>query len=289
MEQAFRAKSLDSPKLLAEMLMAHIAGCPRIKLYMDPDRPASAEERDVLRDLAARALKHEPVQYLVGEGWFFGLAFKVDRRVLIPRPSTESIVEFVLQQQRARHGTGNRDGHGMLIADICTGSGCLAISLLKNLKLARAVATDISEDALNVARENAAKHGVADRIEFLRGDLLKALDSNPSMYGAGCFDIIVSNPPYIPDDEWGAVEPNVKNHEPHLALRGGVDGMDFVKPLISGAPALLKPTGVLLIETAAVRAEDSARLLAANPTMRDIRVIKDFEQLSRVTVGVKML
>ena len=289
MEQAFRAKQLDSPRLLAELLMAHVAGCERLKLYTDPDRPASASERDTLRDLVGRALKHEPVQYLVGEAWFFSLPFTVDRRVLIPRPATETIVEFVLQHHRACHGPGNRDGHGMLIADICTGSGCLAISLMKNLKQARAVATDISEEALAVARHNASRHAVSDRIELLQGDLLRALSSNAALYGEGCFDFVVSNPPYIPDDEWDAVEPNVKNHEPHLALRGGTDGMTLVRPLIANAPALLKPGGVLLIETAAARAEESAKALSEHPMMRDVRVLKDFENFSRVTIGIKKI
>ncbi|MFZ4574569.1 MAG: peptide chain release factor N(5)-glutamine methyltransferase [Phycisphaerales bacterium] len=288
MGQAFAKRELESPRLLAEMLMAHVVGCDRIKLYTDPDRPAAPLERETLRDLVGRALKHEPVQYLVGEAWFFGLPFKVDRRCLIPRPSTETIVEFVLQRHRAAHGIGNQQGGGLLIGDVCTGSGCIAVSLLKHFTQARAVATDISEPALEVARENARRHGVSDRIEFLAGNLLGAFDHNPGAYGAGCFDYILSNPPYIPDDEWDAVEPNVKDHEPHLALRGGTDGLDLVRPLVSHAPALLKSGGQVLIEVAAARAGQALELLATNPLVTDARVLKDFEGLNRVIVARRL-
>src|SRR6185295_16304457 len=139
-------------RLQAELLMAHVLGCERLRLYMDADRPASPLERSALRDLVGRALGHEPVQYLTGEAWFFSLPFKVDRRVLIPRPATETIVEHVLQHARAEAGFGGKTGEGVVIADVCTGSGCIAIALLKNLPQARAVATDVSPDALEVAR-----------------------------------------------------------------------------------------------------------------------------------------
>lgn len=285
MGQAFTKKGLESPRLLAEMLMAHVVGCERLKLYLDPDRPASPLEREMLRDLVGRALKHEPVQYLVGEGWFFGMPFKVDRRVLIPRPETETIVEYVLQRHRAAHGIGNQDGGGLLIGDICTGSGCIAIALLKNFPGARAVATDISAEALEVAAENARRHGVSDRVEFVRGDLLKALEANPGAYGAGCFDYVVSNPPYIPDYEWGAVEPNVKDHEPHVALRGGADGLDLIRPLAAGAPGLLKSGGKLLIEAADAHASLALELVAEQRLMTEAKILKDFEGRNRVIVA----
>src|SRR5690242_3674918 len=132
MSDAFTRKQLDSPRLLSEMLMAHVVGCERLKLYMDPDRPATPLERDTLRNL-------------VGEAWFFGLPFHVDRRVLIPRPATETIVEEVLQNLRARHGQAATKGEGLLIADVCTGSGCIAVALLKQLTGARVVGTELSQ------------------------------------------------------------------------------------------------------------------------------------------------
>jgi release factor glutamine methyltransferase len=285
MQEAFFKKDLDSPRLMSEMLVSHVIGCDRMKLYLDPDRPVSPLERDTLRNLVARALKHEPVQYLVSEAWFFGMPFHVDRRVLIPRPATETIVEEVLQNIRARHGQGATKGEGVLIADVCTGSGCIAIALLKNLPAARVVATECSADAVEVARTNAIRHGVLDRLDILTGDLLAPLNDYPTTRGAGALDYLVSNPPYIPDDEWPAVAANVKDHEPHLALRGGVDGLDYVRRLLEAGPRLIKPEGLLLIEVADSRAGAALEMVTAHMDLADARVLKDFEGLPRVIVA----
>jgi release factor glutamine methyltransferase len=287
MQEAFARKDLDSPRLLAEMLMAHVVGCDRLKLYLDPDRPASPLERDTLRNLVGRALKHEPVQYLVSEAWFFSLPFHVDRRVLIPRPATETIVEEVLQNLRARHGPSATKGEGVLIADVCSGSGCIAVALLKNLPGARVVATELSADAVEVARSNAVRHGVLDRLDILTGDLLAPLLNYPTTRGTGALDYLVSNPPYIPDDEWTDVAPNVKDHEPHLALRGGADGLDYVRRLLEGGPRLVKPDGLMLIEVADSRAGKARELVEAHANMTDVRVLKDFEGLPRVIIARK--
>ena len=252
MMEAFARHGLDSPRVQAEMLLEHVFGCDRLRLYMDPDRPASQIERQALRELVGRALKNEPVQYLVGHAKFFGLTIKVDGRVLIPRPSTATIVEDVLQHSRAVRGAGG--GGGLLIGDVCTGSGCIALALLKNLGGSRAVATDISGDALALARENAAALGLDDRLELVRGDMLEALRSHPVAGAVASLDYLVSNPPYIPDDEWGGVEPNVKDYEPHGALRGGADGLDFVRVLAREGPSLVRPGGLMLIEVAAAKA-----------------------------------
>jgi release factor glutamine methyltransferase len=291
MRQAFTKKDLDSPGLMAELLLSHVLSCQRLDLHKDADRPSSAGERDTLRVLVARALNHEPVQYLVGEAWFFGLPFTVDRRVLIPRPSTGTIIDAVLQHARITPGFGGfpgaHSGEGVLLADICTGSGCVAITLLKNLPQARAVATDLSADALVVANVNAARHGVADRIEFIRGDLCDALDAHATARADGSVHYLVSNPPYIPDHEWGAVEPNVKNYEPHAALRGGTDGMDLVRRLIDTSPRLVRPRGLLVIETAACNAQPTLSLARGNPLLCDSRIEKDIDGLPRVLVATR--
>ncbi len=287
MGEAFKQKNLDSPRLLAEMLMSHVIGCDRLKLYTDPDRPASPLERQTLRDMVGRALKHEPIQYITGQAWFFGLPFKVDRRVLIPRPSTETIVEEVLQHRRATHGAAGQSGGGLLLADICTGSGCIATSLLKRLPEARGVATDISSDAIEVARENARTHGVLERLDLIEGDLLAALAKHAAAGTARAIDYLVSNPPYIPDHEWGAVEPNVKDHEPHNALRGGADGLDLVRPLIKQAPHYIRPGGLMLVEVAAAHAEEAANLARAHKHLKDTRIVRDFEGLPRVVIATK--
>lgn len=287
MNEAFTHNGLDSPRLMSEMILSHVLGCQRLRLYMEPDRPATELERSNLRDLVSRALKHEPVQYLVGEAWFFGLAFTVDKRVLIPRPATQTIVEYVLQHARNASGFGGATGEGVLFADICTGSGCIATSLLFTMKLARAIATDISPDALAVARLNAIRHGVIDRVEPLEGDLIAALGRHPVAGTHESLHYIVSNPPYIPDDEWDAVEPNVKDHEPHLALRGGADGLDFVRRLIADAPPLLKPGGLLLIEIPEGRFQEAESLAAASPLLESVRILNDLENKPRVVVAAR--
>lgn len=288
MQQAFYKAGLDSPRLLAEQLLAHTIGCERLKLYTDPDRPASPLERQSLRDLVGRALKHEPIQYLVGEAWFFGMAFQVDRRALIPRPSTQSIVEHVLQHARATHGTANQRGAGLTIADVCTGSGAIAIALLKHLPGARAYATDVSKDALEVAASNARKHEVSDRLDLLHGNLIEPLLAHPTARMQGSLDYLVSNPPYVPDHEWDAVEPNVKNHEPHLALRGGSDGLDLIRPLLVQAPALLKGGGQMLIEVAACHAKDVMAMAGSDARLTNPMILRDCDGLDRVVVTTKV-
>ncbi len=287
--EAFGKKGLDSPRLSAEILVAHVLKCDRLKLYLDQDRPASNAERDRLRDLVGRALKHEPLQYLVGEWPFFGLSMRVDRRALIPRPCTELIVERLIQHVRAAARSARELptdeapapsraalGEGLRIADVCTGSGCIAVALAKHLPGCRIVASDLSPEALDLARENAARHAVADRVLFVQGDMLAPFEAP----GVGGFDAIVSNPPYIPDHEWAAVPSNVKDHEPTMALRGGADGLQFVRPLIAHAPRFLKPGGTLLVEIASSTAD--AVLKLAQGAFGECAILQDHEGLPRV-------
>ena len=292
MQQAFTKAQLDSPRLLAEMLLAHVLGCERLKLYLDPDRPMSPIERQSLRDLTGRALRHEPVQYLVGEAWFFGLPFRSDKRALIPRPCTQELVSAALQHHRAVHGPSETSsatkGTGMLLVDLCTGSGCVAIALAKNLPGARVVATDLNSDALALAEENVKRHNMTDRVTLLQGNLLEPLQAFPPTSGESSVDCIVSNPPYVPDHEWpDQVDKNVRDHEPHLALRAGPDGLQFVRPLLSGAPALLKPGGLLAIEVAAAHARVVEQLAKDHPLLEHVRVITDEDGLLRVVAATR--
>lgn len=270
MTATFTQRGLDSPRLSAEILLSTVLGCDRLRLYMETDRPAAPAEREQLRALVRRALDHEPIQYLTGEAWFFGLPLRADRRALIPRPSTETIIEHLLQSERA-----NGRAEPVRIADVCTGSGCIAVALAKRLPGAEIVATDISTDALALASENAERHGVVGQIGFLEGHLLDPLA------GRGPFDWIVSNPPYIPDHEWDAVEPNVRDHEPHLALRAGPDGLEFVSPIVRSARDHLRPGGGLLVEIAACTAAD-VRSLAGTSGWTGPTILKDHEGLDRV-------
>lgn len=323
MTEAFKKKGLESPRLMGELLMAHVIGADRLKLYTDADRPASSDEREKLRDLVARALKHEPVQYLVGEAWFFGMPLRVSRDVLIPRPCTELIIEHVLLQTRADPSFGGKTGDGVRFADICTGSGCIAIALAKNLTGSSGIATDISKPAIDVAKANAERHKVADRLEFLQGDLCEPILRHPlgfSVSGgvsggvsgasdgpgagtepialtsgnqSGSFHFVVSNPPYIPDSEWNdptQVDKNVRDFEPELALRGGPDGLKYVRPLIDLAPRLLRPSGQLMVETAAATARQVSKLLAVHPLIdpATVRIIKDQDALDRLVIASRI-
>ena len=297
MADAFEGKGLESPRILAELLMGHVLGCERIRLYMEADRPASAEERERLRGLVGRALKHEPVQYLVGEAVFFTHTFVVDPRVLIPRPSSAVLVETVIEHAKrtGRHAVNPYDdaageaideeeqpvatheARPMTIADVCTGSGALAIARAKSIPSATVVATDLSADALEVARLNAERLGVADRVEFVEGDLLSAVAGRR-------FDAIVANPPYIPDHEWEAVEANVKEHEPELALRSSPDGLRHAAPILRDLRAFLNDGGVFAVELASSTAGE-ALSSAHEAGLKDARIAKDFEGLDRAIVG----
>lgn len=296
MAEAFAKRALDSPRLCAEILLAHVLEVERLKLYMDPDREAAAFELEALRGLVGRALKHEPIQYLTGEAWFFGLPMSVDGRVLIPRPCTELIVEEVLQSVRRAAGepvtadpeaapVPRRERRTMtevVIADVCTGSGCIAIALLANLPKAKVIATDRSPDALAAALANARRHKVEERLELLEGNLLEPLAERVPGAAVEGLDFLVANPPYIPDHEWDAVEPNVKDFEPALALRGGPEGVTLAKPIIQEGPALLKPGGTMLVEIAASTADVVLGYALNHPRLADAMILNDLEGLPRV-------
>jgi len=180
-----------------------------------------------------------------------------------------------------------------LIADICTGSGCIGIALAKHMPAAHVLLTDISSDALEVARINATRHSVDQRVDVLQGDMFDALATHPVASQHGSLHYIVANPPYIPDDEWEATDPrsgvqaNVKAYEPELALRGGVDGLKYVRPLLEQGAAYLKSGGMILIEVAASRAEEARKIAQHIESYESVRVLKDYEGLARTIVAQK--
>lgn len=276
--QRFAQAGFDFARLQAEMLMAHVLGYPdRLRLYLEVDRPATAEEKTIFRDLVRRALAHEPIDYLVGKAPFFGLTFKVTPATLVPRPATETLVEFVLETEKKKPA---REGGNLRLADIGTGSGTIALALAKFLpkaKNAQILATDLSQAALEVAKENAGLLGVAAQVSFVHGDLLAPLAGET-------FDYLLSNPPYIPDHEWEAVAPNVKDYEPVTALRGGVDGLSHLRPLIEQGAAFVNAGGWIALELAACHAEQAADL-ARKAGWQEARILKDHENLPRILVG----
>lgn len=273
----FAGRGVQPPRVVAEMLLAHVLGCERLRLYMEADRPASPLERAALRELVARASAHEPVQYLVGEAWFFGRPFHVQPGVFIPRPCTEMLIEHVLRWTRAEPGHVRP-----LVADVGTGSGCLAVTLAVQLPGAHVVATDVDGLALEVARRNAERHEVADRIELRRGAGLEPLGHRD-----GGYDVIVSNPPYVSEAAWGGVAPNVRDYEPTRALRAGADGLDVIRPLVGGAAAQLAPGGQLVLEFGDDQKDAVLELAAEAPGLVDAAVSRDHEGLWRMLVARK--
>ncbi len=232
--QFFQQKGSESPRLDSEVLLAHALGCKRIDLYTRHTEEASAQGRQRFRELVRQRIEGCPVAYLVGHKEFFSLEFEVNRAVLIPRPDTECVVVECLRLAK--------DVTEPTLLDIGTGSGCLAIAIAKHHKTAQVTAIDISPEALAVASRNAARHGVAERIRFLQGDLFAPIPAGER------FDFILSNPPYIPHDDIAKLPPGVRDYEPHVALDGGADGFAVFDRLIAEAPAHLKPDGYLLLE-----------------------------------------
>ena len=279
--ERFEQAGLDFTRRRAETLLAHVLDCDRLRLYMEADRPASPDELAQFRSLIQRALAHEPIDYLVGHAPFFGLVFQVNSHTLIPRPATETLVSFALD--RATDITSSLEDEPLRIADVGTGSGIIPIALSAHLTKRQSShhihASDISAEALTVARKNAQHHKVTEQIQFSQGNLLEPHKDQ-------CYHLLLSNPPYIPDHEWDALAPHVKNHEPTTALRGGQDGLELIRPLIATAPEHLHPGGWLALETASCTTEATAQLLD-DASFTHVQILSDHEDLPRVVIGQK--
>lgn len=267
----FRARGIESPRLDAEVLLARALGTTRIQLVVDARRVLPAEELGRFREMVKRRRAHEPVAYILGEREFWGRVFRVDRRVLVPRPDTETLVEVALD--RTRHVSMS-----MRALDLCTGSGCVAISLAKERPTSVVYATDASDEALAVARENALRLG-AYNVALALGDLYAAVE--PSLR----FDIVTANPPYIARGDMPALMQDVREFEPHLALEAGDDGLDVIRRVVAGAPAHLVPGGVLAVEVGAGQAPAVAELFRS-AGFASVEARRDYARIERVVSGV---
>ena len=267
----FRSRHLESPRLDAELLLAHALASSRVQLVIDSKRPLTPAELGRFRALVRRRRSHEPVAYIVGSREFYGRDFRVDRRVLIPRPDTEALVEVALRRTQALSLSTRA-------LDLCTGSGCVAITLGRERPTAFVYATDLSEDAIAVARDNTLRLG-AYNVAFRVGDLFAALD------GSQRFDLITANPPYIASDEFDGLPAGVRGHEPRLALDGGERGVVLLRKIVTGAPAHLADQGVLAVEVAAGQAPSVSDLFRL-AGLSDIEVHRDYGRIERVVSGV---
>lgn len=264
----------ETPRLDTEILLAHTRKCARIQLYTNFDSPLTEEERAQMRELVKRRAQAEPVAYLVGHREFFGLDFRVTKDVLIPRPDTETLVVELLERAKAVPAPR--------VLELCTGSACIAVSAAINLPAASFIATDVSPPALQIAKENAEKHHVADRIEFREGDLFAPIPSGTQ------FDFIASNPPYVPEGEIATLDADVREHEPLLALRAGVDGMQYLNVIVEQAAPYLVSGGWLLLETGIEQAPLTAEALNGRAEFTDIRIVKDLGGRPRVVLARKI-
>jgi len=247
----FENKGVDSPRLQAELLLAHVLKLPRMKLYLNFDRALTPAEVDAFREMVRRRGQREPLQHIVGSVSFCGLELATNRNALIPRPETELLAQFgseFLKQHPAPTPTA---------FDFGTGTGCLPISLAVNCPRAQLWAVDISGDALALARENAARHSVQERIQFIESDGFSALPPEVR------FDLIVSNPPYIAAAEIGELQPEVRDYDPRLALDGGADGLDFYRRLAEQGGGWLNPGGKIMVELGDGQAAATTEIFSA--------------------------
>lgn len=266
----FRARGIESPRLDAELLVAHALEIDRMRVILDAGRPLEGAELATLRELVKRRRSFEPIAYLRGEREFYGLRFRVDKRVLVPRPDTETLVDAALA--RTAHVSMS-----MRQLDLCTGSGCVAIAMARERPTSSVYASDVSRDALAVARDNALRLG-AYNVAFFESDLFAA-------FAGKRFDVITANPPYIATGEIAGLMPDVRDHEPRLALDGGADGLDLVRRIVNEAPDHLVPGGVLAMEIGAGEAPSTVALFEARG-FGDIRVHRDIARIERVVSGI---
>ncbi|MBE3565811.1 MAG: peptide chain release factor N(5)-glutamine methyltransferase [Thermogemmatispora sp.] len=285
-------KGVEKPRLEAEVLLSAVLGLERIQLYVQFERPLTSQEVDRYRELVAQRGQRVPTAYLVGHKEFFSLEFKVTPAVLIPRPETERLVEVALSWLKRQaeekealaelpgRGAGVREAAKLLVADVGTGSGVVAVTIARELgERCHVYALDLSPEALAVAAENAARHGVESRITFLQGDLLSPLQA---LGLEGKLEAVLSNPPYIPSALLDRLAPEVSRYEPRLALDGGVDGLAVFRRLVPQAGVFLKPGGLLACEMGEDQGKGIEQIIRSQGWFGEPAFYKDYAGRPRV-------
>jgi len=277
----FRSKGMDSPRLDAELLLAHVLGIERIQLYVQYERPMTAQERASYRDVVRRRGAGEPAAYILGEREFWSLTFEVCPGILVPRPDTETLVQSALAIASELSPEGDP---ALRIAEVGTGSGCIAISLAHERTDAHVWAGDVADIPLQVAPRNAQRAGVAERVVVCRADGLAGLHEAA---GAQPFHLIVSNPPYLRDDEFDGLMRDVREFEPRQALTAGADGLDVIRPLVAMAaqPGVLADRGAIMIEIGSPNQAGAVETLMHQQGFFDVETVLDLGNRARVVVG----
>ena len=285
-------KGVESPRLQIELLLAHLLKMPRMKLYLNFERVLTPAEVDGLREFIKRRGQREPLQHIVGSTSFCGLEIVVNQHVLVPRPETELLAEsgwnFLIAAPKLGEGgstlnslpgqSGATTGQPSTVLDLGTGSGCIAIALAVKCPAAKIIATDISADALALAKQNAVRHNVTGQIQFQQSDSFAALS------GDARFDLIISNPPYVPSSEIATLQPEVRDFDPRAALDGGMDGLDFYRLIASQAAAFLKTGGKVMLEFGDGQA-GAIREIFENEKWIVEAVKEDYSQRPRILVA----
>jgi release factor glutamine methyltransferase len=305
MTQYFTEHQVDAPRVSAERLLAHVLGCQRIELYTRIAREPSAVQRATLRELVRRRAAHEPLEYLTGRAAFMALEFVVDPRVLIPRPETEMLVELTLDAVKATRRQASLfeaepstqtaqeeqppepEPRGPLVMDLCTGSGCVGLSVAHYLRDAEVYACDCSAAALEVAAENRRRLKLEDRVHLRAGDLFAAFldEQGAAPSWRGRVDFILANPPYVERRQVPQLEPPVRDYEPHAALDGGQDGLEVHRRIVAEAPRWLAAGGRLLVETAFDQSQRVAALFEQTGRLEDVRIVRDPQGHGRVVLA----
>jgi release factor glutamine methyltransferase len=264
-------KNVESARLNAELLLAHVLKLPRMKLYLNFERVLTAPETDGLRELVKRRGNREPLQHIVGSTSFCGCEIAVNRHALVPRPETELLAEFGWKFLVTRHSSP------VTVLDFGTGTGCIAIALAVKCPTAKAFALDVSAEALALAKQNAEANKVSERIEFLPGDGFKALPETR-------FDLLISNPPYIASAEIETLQPEVRDFDPRAALDGGADGLDFYRMLANQGKNFLKPDGKIMLEFGDGQAEAIKKIFESEKWIVEA-VQEDYSHRARFLVA----
>lgn len=266
--EQLEAIDVDAPRLSAEVILAHALDITRTQLLTRLDRSPNPDQLTLFQTNLERVLKDEPLAYVVGHREFYDLDLITDRRALIPRPETECLIEFALERL-ANHPAPR-------IADIGTGCGGIAVTLAKHLPRAHVIATDLSAEAVDLARENAVRHGVADRIDFRVGSLLEPVTET--------LDLLAANLPYIDDKDWPYLQKTIRGHEPKMAFLGGPDGLDLMRAMLKDAPRVVKAGGLILMEIGAYQGDDVTAIAQPHFPSAQITVRPDYAGLDRLVV-----